>query len=77
MDGALAYWLYDYQLAQGYPSRFDELRVYDYYITAPWGGVVHNALGRSDDLALLLNDARYFAKLYDGGENWAIYKIKK
>jgi hypothetical protein len=77
MDGALAYWLYDYQLDQGYPSRFDELRVYDYYITAPWGGVVHNALGRSDDLALLLNDARYFAKLYDGGENWAIYEIKK
>ena len=77
MDGALAYWLYDYQLDQGYPTRFDELRVYDYYITAPWGGVVHNALGRSDDLALLLNDARYFAKLYDGGENWAIYKIKK
>ena len=26
---------------------------------------------------MLLNDARYFAKLYDGGENWAIYKIKK
>ena len=77
MDGALAYWLYDYQLDQGYPTRFDQLRSYDYFITAPWGGVVQTALGHDDQVSNLLNDSKYFIKLYNGGENWAIYQIKK
>ncbi|MBI5347754.1 MAG: glycosyltransferase family 39 protein [Chloroflexi bacterium] len=77
MDGALAYWLYDYQLDQGYPTRFDDLRSYDYFITAPWGGVVQTALGHDDQVSNLLNDSKYFINLYDGGENWAIYQIKK
>lgn len=77
MDGALAYWLYDYQLDQGYPTRFDDLRSYDYYVTAPWGGGVQTALGHDDQVSSLLNDSRYFIKLYDSGESWAIYQIKK
>ncbi len=77
MDGALAYWLANYQLDQSYPTRFDELRSYDYYITAPWGGGVQTALGHDDQVSNLLNDSRYFIKLYDGGSNWAIYQIKK
>jgi hypothetical protein len=77
MDGALAYWLYDYRLDQGYPTRFDDLRSYDYFITAPWGGVVQTALGHDDQVSNLLNDSKYFIKLYDGGANWAIYQIRK
>ena len=77
MDGALAYWLADYQLDQGYPTRFDELRPYDYYITAPWGSGVQTALGHNDQVSNLLNDSRYFIKLYDGGQNWSIYEIVK
>lgn len=77
MDGALAYWLYDYDLQVGYPTQLDQLREYDYYVVAPWGASVLAALGQSaDGLNQALSDPALFTQRYSSGENGqTIYEI--
>ena len=41
MDGALAYWLHEYEFKQGYPFILDDLRGYEYLITSPTGDLVY------------------------------------
>ncbi len=73
MDGALAYWLHDYELQVGYPTRLDDLQGYDYYVTAPWGDKVLSALGNSAEaLNRSLNDPGLFTKLYAADEEGQI-----
>jgi Dolichyl-phosphate-mannose-protein mannosyltransferase len=65
MDGSLAYWLGDYTLDVGFPTRRDDLRGYDYYIVASWGSGVLSAIGANGDALMAdLQDPALFTKLY-------------
>jgi hypothetical protein len=77
MDGALAYWLYDYELQVGYPTQADQLRDYDYYVAAPWGAGVLADLGQSaEELNRALSDPALFTRRYSSGENGqTLYEI--
>ncbi|MBM4423117.1 MAG: hypothetical protein FJ030_06940 [Chloroflexi bacterium] len=77
MDGSLAYWLYDYELTAGYPTRLNDLRGYDYYIVAPWGESVLSALGASaDEINQSLDDPTLFVELYrSSDEGQTIYAV--
>ncbi|HLB49080.1 MAG TPA: glycosyltransferase family 39 protein [Anaerolineales bacterium] len=69
MDSSLAYWLYNYELQVGYPSRLDDLRGYDYYVVARWGDDVLSALGSSaEEINQSLDDPALFTKLFSSGE---------
>src|SRR6185503_5366184 len=78
MDGALAYWLYDYELQVGYPTRLEDLRKSDYYVTAPWGAEVLGKLGQSADaLNDSLADPTLFTQRFRSSENGQIlYEIQ-
>lgn len=77
MDGALAYWLYDYELRVGYPTRLDELRGYDYFVAAPWGRDVLASLGQSSaEIDQALRDPSLFTELYRSSANGQVlYRI--
>lgn len=69
MDGSLAYWLYDYDLTVGYPTRLNDLRGYDAYVTAAWGDDVLAALGQSAaEINQSLADPAMFAEVFNSGE---------
>lgn len=77
MDGALAYWLYgDYELRQGYPTSLDELREYDYLVTAPFGDSVYQFFGESENEVLrALGDPAVLREIYQHPDGAAIYKV--
>ncbi len=78
MDGSLAYWLYDYELTVGYPTRLNDLRGYDAYITAIWGDDVLAALGQSAvEINQSLDDPAMFTQLFNTGhKGYSIYAVK-
>jgi len=72
VDGALAYWLYDYDLRIGFAVKAEELRDYDYYVDAQWRNKVFRALGNStNDFNHSLDDPALFTKLYTSGSSEA------
>ncbi len=78
MDGALAYWLYDYDFQQGYPSTLATLEDYDYFIVASWSDWVYTGLNNPDnEVVQALDDNTRFTEVYRSkpGGGTVIYRV--
>jgi len=77
MGGSPEYWLHGYELRVGYPARLDDVRGCDYYVAAPWGQGVFEALGQSaDEFNRALDDPALFTQLFNTGDGgYTIYAV--
>jgi hypothetical protein len=65
MDGAMSYWLYDYNLRIGFPTQLDDLRGYGYYVVAPFGDDILAAIdSNADAINAELDNPEFFTELY-------------
>ena len=77
MGGSPEYWLHGYELRVGYPARLDDVRGCDYYVAAPWGQGVFDALGQSaGEFNRALDDPVLFTQLFNTGDGgYTIYAV--
>ena len=76
MDGALAYWLHEYEFKQGYPFILDDLRGYEYLITSPTGDLVYKFYDTTkNEVVSNLGDTDILPMFYQHTNKIVIYQI--
>jgi hypothetical protein len=76
MDGALAYWLHEYDFKQGYPLKLSDLKDFDYFITAASGESVYRFYDASDnDVLRALGDMETLPEIYRQNKTVAVYHV--
>jgi len=76
MDGALAYWLSDYSLEQGFPTELSQLAHADYFVSAPFGDSVYAFWGQSEnEVGQALDDPDILPAVYEHSGGAAIYQV--
>lgn len=76
MDGALAYWLHDYEFKQGYPFVLDDLRGYEYLVTSPTADLVYEFYDTTNnEIISSLGDIDILPLFYQHTDKIAIYQI--
>ncbi len=76
MDGALAYWLHEYDFRQGYPFMLADLKDIDYFVTAANGESVYRFYDAHDNEVLrALGDAETLPEIYRHNESVSIYHV--
>ena len=76
MDGALAYWLHEYDFRQGYPFELADLKDTDYFITAASGESVYRFYNAQDNEVLgALGDEETLPEVYRHNESVSIYHV--
>ena len=78
MDGALAYWLHDYEFKQGYPFVLDDLRGYEYLVTSPTADLVYEFYDTTNnEIISSLGDIDILPLFYQHTDKIAIYQISE
>jgi hypothetical protein len=76
MDGALAYWLHEYDFRQGYPMVLADLKDIDYVITADSGESVYDFYDAGNNEVLrALGDVEILPEFYRHNETVAVYHV--
>ena len=76
MDGALAYWLREYDFRQGYPFMLKDLRDADYFITAASGESVYRFYNANDnEVSQALGDAKILPEIYRHNATVSVYHV--
>ena len=76
IDGALAYWLHDYEFKQGYPFVLSDLLGYEYLVTSPTADLVYEFYDTTNnEVVSSLGNTNILPLFYQHTDNIAIYKI--
>jgi len=76
MDGALAYWLHDYEFKQGYPFVLNDLLGYEYLVTSPTAHLVYEFYDTTNNKVVRsLGDIDVLPLFYQHTDKIAIYQI--
>ncbi len=76
MDGALAYWLSDYSLEQGFPTELSQLAQADYFVSAPFGDSVYAFWGQSEnEVGQALDDPDILPAVYEHSGGAVVYQV--
>ena len=76
MDGALAYWLHDYEFKQGYPFVLNDLLGHEYLVTSPTADLVYEFYDiTNNEVVRSLGDIDVLPLFYQHTDKIAVYQI--